>query len=107
MASALLNAYTERRSTTIGTAGMDDGLATTSDRSPTSWTTEFANLVRHANVRGEKVYAFIKGFSGYPVIVEAKATEWHLELTDTEGANWLFAHPSAVVLRWMRTQNDD
>ena len=82
---------------------MVDGLVTYSDGSPNDWITEFANLVRHATVRGEKVYAYINGLNGARVVVESKATKWHLELTDNEGTNWLFAHPSAVVLRWMRT----
>jgi len=86
---------------------MVDGLATYSDGSPNDWTTEFANLVRHATVRGEKVYAYINGVNSPRQVVEAKATKWHLELTDNEGTNWLVAHSSAVVLRWMRTQDEE
>lgn len=86
---------------------MAEPLPVHSDGSPTDWFTEFANLVRHATVRGERVYAYINGVKSAQEIVEAKATKWHLELTDIEGTNWLIAHPGGVVLRWIRTKSDD
>lgn len=107
LAHAVLKAYDGQRPTNRRTTSMIEGLATHSDGSPTNWTTEFASLVRHATIRGEKVLAYITDVSGARPIVEAKATAWHLELTDNEGTNWLFAHPSAVVLRWMRTKGED
>jgi len=107
LAHAVRDAYDGCRPTKERTTRMIEGLATHSDGSPTNWATEFASLVQHATIRGEKVLAYITGVSGARPIVEAKATAWHLELTDNEGTNWLFAHPGAVVLRWMRTQGDD
>lgn len=107
MASALMDAYNGHRLTATRTTGMAEPLPTHSGGSPKDWMSEFASLVRHATIRGEKVHAYITGVSGARDIVEAKATGWHLELTDNEGANWLLAHPSSIVLRWMRTQGDD
>ena len=98
-----MDAYSGHILTATRTTGMAEPLPTHSGGSPKDWISEFASLVRHANGRDEKVYAYIAGISGARTIVEAKATAWHLELTDNEGTNWLFAHPSSVVLRWMRT----
>ena len=71
-----------------------------------TWATAFADLVRHGNIRGESVYAYIQGVADRVTIGEARAYGTHLELTDVNGSNWLIAHPSGVVLRWMRTQDD-